>query len=264
MRIIDAHLHLHDNANFNQLAINVGHENTQEHLRDYFKKENIVHGIVMGNEGLNPQEFPDFLSYCVGIDREKLQEPDALQKLEAHLRKKSCVGIKIYAGYCRCYISDPVYSPAYELARTYGKPVAFHMGITAGHKGLLKYSHPLTVDGVASTFPAVQFVICHFGNPWLMDAAAVVDKNENVALDLSGFLEKHIEIPGFFHANRQFIDYIKAAMQFIDEYDRMMYGTDWPLVNMTEYIAFVKELLPESVWDAVFYENAKRIYQLEI
>ena len=43
----------------------------------------------------------------------------------------------------------------------------------------------------------VQFVMCHFGNPWLMDAAAVVEKNENVAADLSGLLEGKFDIPEF-------------------------------------------------------------------
>ena len=191
-------------------------------------------------------------------------EEGALDKLEAHLKKKSCVGIKIYSGYCRCYIYDPVYTPAYELARLYKKPVAFHMGVTAGHAGLLKYSHPLAVDEVASAFPQVEFVICHFGNPWLMDAAAVMDKNENVSMDLSGFLEDRIPGPVFYEEHREFINYARAAVQFIDEYDRIMYGTDWPLVNLSEYIGFVQAMIPERYWDAVFYENAKRIYQLDL
>lgn len=46
MKIIDAHLHFDRNENFNQLAIRVGHENTAEHIREYFKKENIVHAII--------------------------------------------------------------------------------------------------------------------------------------------------------------------------------------------------------------------------
>ena len=35
--------------------------------------------------------------------------------------------------------------------------------------------------------------MCHFGNPFLEAAAAVVEKNPNVAADLSGLLEGRVE-----------------------------------------------------------------------
>ena len=41
-----------------------------------------------------------------------------------------------------------------------------------------------------------------------------------------------------------------------------MFGTDWPLANLEDYITFTKDIIPEKHWDAVFFENAKRIYQL--
>lgn len=269
MKIIDAHLHFHNNENFNALAKAVGHENTETHLREYFRKENIVHGIVMGNEGFKYQEYPDFLSYCVGMDKESIEDQgiaEAISSIEDHLRRKNCVGIKIYAGYSKGYVSDPIYYPVYELALKYEKPVAIHTGVTAGHSGLLKYSHPLTIDEAASMFPKVQFIMCHFGNPWVMDAAAVMDKNENVAMDLSGILENHIKIPQFFQENKDYVSYLRAALQFLDldHYERIMYGTDWPLVNLTEYLKFVQVLVPEKFHDKVFYDNAKKFYHLDL
>ncbi|HIS31948.1 MAG TPA: amidohydrolase family protein [Candidatus Limivivens intestinipullorum] len=99
------------------------------------------------------------------------------------------MGIKVYAGYTHRYVSDPLYQPYYDLAASYHKPVAIHTGAMSGSWGRLKYSHPLTVDEAASQWPQVQFVICHLGNPWLPDAAAVIEKNDNVAADLSGLLE---------------------------------------------------------------------------
>ena len=41
-----------------------------------------------------------------------------------------------------------------------------------------------------------------------------------------------------------------------------MYGTDWPIVNLEEYIRFIQHLVPEKHWDKVFFENANRIYGL--
>ena len=41
-----------------------------------------------------------------------------------------------------------------------------------------------------------------------------------------------------------------------------MFGTDWPLANLGDYIAFTKEIIPRAHWNQVFFENANRIYQL--
>ncbi|RAZ23822.1 amidohydrolase, partial [Klebsiella oxytoca] len=72
--------------------------------------------------------------------------------------------------------SDPVYEPVYELAARYDKPVAVHMGLTAFPRAHLKYAHPLTLDEVAADHKRTRFVMCHFGNPFLESAAAVVEK----------------------------------------------------------------------------------------
>ena len=41
-----------------------------------------------------------------------------------------------------------------------------------------------------------------------------------------------------------------------------MYGTDWPIVNLGEYIAFIQQLVPERHWEQVFFHNANQIYGL--
>lgn len=93
--------------------------------------------------------------------------------------------MKLYPGYNKIWLSDPVYQPVYELAAHYDKPVAVHMGLTAHPRAHLKYCHPLALDEVAADHPETQFVMCHFGNPFLEAAAAVVEKNANVAADRS-------------------------------------------------------------------------------
>ena len=41
-----------------------------------------------------------------------------------------------------------------------------------------------------------------------------------------------------------------------------MYGTDWPIVNLGEYIRFIQGIVPEEHWERVFFANASRIYGL--
>ncbi len=267
MKIIDAHLHFCPGKEyFDGIAVAAGHVNTEEHLREQFDSLGIVHGIVMGNRGLDCREhvYPDFLSYCVGLNssemmKERLDQA-SIDQIEENLRSERCVGIKLYPGYSPVYVTDSVFEPVYELARTYHKPVAIHTGATAGSDALLKYSHPLTLDEAAVLHPQVQFVMCHIGNPFLMDAAAVLEKNENVAADLSGLLEGCLDVKAFCREKRRYVEAVQTWTEYVNNYDQYMFGTDWPLVNLEDYIEFIKYLVPERAWEKVFYENAVRIY----
>ena len=268
MKIIDAHLHFCPGyGHFDELARKAEHENTAEHLKEVYDRLDIAGGIVMGNRGLTPEEhvYPDFLRYCIGVDGSCLRNRelrDTYDSIEENLKRGECVGIKLYPGYNKTYITDPDYEPIYELAETYGKPVAVHMGQTAGSRAYLKYSHPLTMDEAAVRHPGVQFVMCHLGNPWLMDAAAVVEKNENVAADLSGLLEGKVDFPQLLKKQSGYFEALKTWISYCDNYEKFMFGTDWPLANYEDYISMVKWLIPESEWEQVFYRTAKTIYRL--
>lgn len=266
MKIIDAHLHFcPENTHFNEIAAAAGHENTEAHLREQYESLGIQAGVVMGNRGMSSHNhiYPDFLRYCVGIDREYLKDheiEESYDMIEKNLRRDDCVGIKLYPGYNAAYVSDWRYEPVYELACTYNKPVAVHMGQTAGSRAYLKYSHPLTLDEVAVRHPNVRYVMCHFGNPWLMDAAAVVEKNENVVVDLSGLLEGKICFEALLKKQKGYFEALKTWISYCDTYDRFMFGTDWPLANYGDYIEMVKWLIPEEHWEDVFHKTAERIY----
>lgn len=265
MKIIDAHLHfVSQNPYFNQIAVAAGYENSLPHLKAEYDRLGIASGIVMGNRGLEPElhQYPEWLSYCIGLDHtcvDVRQSRKLADQLEVHLSKKQCVGIKLYPGYQPVYITDPIYEPVYELAEYYKKPVAVHTGETAGSGAVLKYSHPLTVDEAAAKHPEVRFVMCHFGNPWLNDAAAVMSKNPNVSADLSGLLEGRVNVKELMEEKKGYIDVLRTWLGYFD-YQRLMFGTDWPLVNLEEYITFIACLVPSRYHEAVFHENAQRIY----
>ncbi|MDR0469844.1 MAG: amidohydrolase [Peptococcaceae bacterium] len=269
MKIIDAHIHYRQGAeHFDRLAANAGHKNSEEHLREVFHIEGIERAIVMSNlsREAGQQDYPDFMSYCAGVDRGALQ-PENMEKslalAEGHLQQINCVGLKIYAGYSRYDLTDPGYMPYYELAERFDKPVAVHTGVTANANALLKYSHPMQIDEIAVTFPKVQFVMCHFGNPWLMDAAAVLEKNDNVSADVSGLLVGKIDVDGYLQAQKGYVEQLKTWIAYTEHYEKFMYGTDWPLSGMPEYIRLFKHIIPEEYQDIFFYENARRIYKLD-
>lgn len=266
MKIIDAHIHYcPDHSAFAQLAVQAGHLYSLEHLQKEFERLQVCCAIVMGNGMSASCQYPDFLRYCFGIDAEWLErmgEQELAELTEANLRRNSCVGIKLYPGYSRIYVHDRRYAPLLELAAQYDKPVAVHTGATAGGMGLLRYAHPLTVDEAAVQFPKTRFILCHFGNPWLTDAAAVMEKNENVFADLSGLLEGRPDLDALFEENSGYISQLRTWMGYAGGYQKLMYGTDWPLVNLEQYFAFVKRLVPEKYYEDVFYRTAKQVYGL--
>jgi predicted TIM-barrel fold metal-dependent hydrolase len=107
--------------------------------------------------------------------------------------------------------------------------------------------------------------MCHIGNPWFVDAVAVMEKNENVAADLSGLLEGRIgSMPDFFTKKHGYIDLLKGWLEYLETYDRLLYGTDWPLANIANYIEFVAHIIPAKHHDKVFFDNANRIYDLNL
>ena len=272
MKIIDAHLHLFSPTDdwAERLAQQAGHHNSPQHLRDVYPSVQIVHGVVMGNRNLDEERemfAEDLFHYCVGFDGSQIEDaPDGIQtqldRIRMHLAQKQCCGIKLYPGYNKIALSDRIYEPIYELAAQYDKPVAVHMGLTSQARAHLKYCHPLALDEVAADHPDTRFVMCHFGNPFLEAAAAVVEKNPNVTADLSGLLEGRVDLEQYFEEQAGYVFLLKTWLQAINCWDKLMFGTDWPIVNLQEYAAFIRRLVPERHWQAVFFDNANRIYGL--
>jgi len=269
MKIIDAHIHCFSGDRAQDLARRAGHENDMGHLSDEYARLGIVGAVVMGNRSLETDihQYPDFLRYCIGLDRSSDFANNlnhTYENVEKNLQRSNCVGIKLYPGYNHQYVYDDIYTPVYELAEHYGKPVAVHTGEAVFSAARLKYCHPLTLDEVAVSFPRVQFVMCHLGNPWIVDAVAVLGKNPNVFADLSGLLEGSFDFPAFVREQEGYIDHIKTWLTYLNAYNKLMYGTDWPLANIQNYIDFVKLLIPERHQEAVFADNARHIYGLDL
>lgn len=272
MKIIDAHLHLFptQEAWAEETAQAVGHHNDLDHLRSVYGQLGMVHGVVVGNRSLETADhhYPqDLFHYCVGLDslvlgRGETIPRDLPDQVEEHLKRESCCGVKLYPGYNRIWLTDPIYAPIYELARKYDKPVAVHMGLTAHPRAYLKYSHPLALDEAAADHRKTQFVMCHFGNPFLQEAAAVLEKNRNVSTDLSGLLEGPVDLEVYFRERSGYLELLRTWLCYVGCWDRVMYGTDWPIVNLGDYIRYVQHVVPQEHWEAVFFDNANRIYHL--
>ena len=285
MKIIDAHMHYFNIEGFDELAKLADHENSRKGWQDICEANGIVFSVAMGNSDDAPCRFggvvprlinlggepfcetpynqPDNVGYCLGVDSEAITPENAektAQEFEYYLqRDPHCVGIKFYMGYQNVYLYDARHEPLFELAKAYDVPVAMHSGETANHHGRLRYAHPLTVDEAAGEHPDVRFVICHVGNPWIPDAIEVASKNENVFIDFSGLWE-HRLTPKREREIAAFRQYVRMWLEYHELWDKIMYGSDWPLVNIPDNIRNLGKIVPEEHWNEFYYENALRVY----
>lgn len=269
MKIIDAHIHFSNIKSFHDVSQK---SNVDYSLNGYKNEFQNIQTIGMGltehkqpfpdQYSTNPMTLdldinPDTMYTCLGINPLMPFDKESLRKQVT----KNVVGFKIYAGYYHYHVHDEIYTPVYELCEELNLPVVIHSGDTFSEKGLLKYSHPLEIDELAVKFRNVNFIVAHFGDPWVMTTAEIAAKNKNVYIDLSGLIVgDKPEVDHF--TNEDFMYHIRRGIVYLDNYKKLLYGSDWPLVNTKHYIEFIKKLIPKEHWEDVFYNNAKNLFRL--
>lgn len=280
MKIIDSHIHVSNIESFKQTAANISFlDYSSAGLREEFQKAGIAAAVGMGlteqeSDGFpdsnspNPMmldleaEIPGFVATCPGINPvmiEKYGKPE-LERIEMVLSRPDVVGVKIYAGYYPCYVHDKVYEPIYQMAEQYNLTAVIHGGATYSDRCCLKYSHPLEVDELAVRHRRLNIVIAHMGDPWVMDTAVAVSKNDNVFTDLSGLVVSDETGIRKVRANRLAMEHVMHALVYAEKYHKILFGSDWPLAPVMPYIDFVRELIPQEYHEDVFYNNALRVF----
>jgi uncharacterized protein len=251
--VIDAHLHV----NFaNHADPTSGLPDTRAELAAELARSHVVAAVAMAHAGDAWEDLSDLgIIQCVGLGGEVDEAA-----LEAALAGGKYRCIKIYLGYIHRYAYDPAYEPAYQLAARFHVPVVFHTGDTDSRKAKLKYADPLTVDEVAVDHPDVTFVIAHAGNPWIESAAEVAYKNPNVVLDASAFLVGDLRKVPPDQIETYLVRPIRWIYGYVDDPTKLMFGTDWPLVEIGPYLEAFKRAIPREHWRAILHDNAARVF----
>lgn len=265
-KYFDAHFHLFDNTELgNTLAKNIDEQSTKEYfINKYYTNGNMIGGIVMGNGLLEKQgiNLPDNFFYCAGLD-EKSYFPlnsEIYTKIEQHLKNEKCVGVKLYPGYISLYPNDEQYYKIFKLLLKYNKVLSVHTGMPVGLGGKIKYTKPIHIDDIAVDFPDLKIVMCHFGNPFLNEAGAVMEHNSNVFSDLSGLIE------GKFNADtvsKYDMYTLKTWIEYVEDPKRFIFGTDWPVTNCNEYQRFILKMFDEKYIKDIMINNALNIYGIK-
>ncbi len=265
--IIDCHVHL--NNYHEEIAVSL--EESLDRLQAAMAEAGVRYALVLTSYLVNPNrpstaqvvravERIDSLGVVAGVSYLNYKQRD-LRELAEFLEAGSVKGLKLYPGYEPFYPHDPRLRVVYELAEEFHVPVMIHSGDTYIPGGKVKYSHPLEIDEVAVDHPNVKFVICHLGNPWLVDCMEVVYKNKNVYADFSGLV-----LGDFTEAFEDYMEkQLAEVILYAGEPRYLLYGTDWPICSMKSYVEFVRQLkLSDADRRAVMYENARTLFNLPL
>ncbi len=265
--IIDCHVHLNNYHESEAVSLAESLDRLQQAMQD----AGVVYSLVLTSylvsehrpstaEVVKAIETIDSLGVVAGISYLNYRQRD-LRELADFLDAGLVKGLKLYPGYEPFYPHDPRLKVVYDLAEEFNVPVMIHSGDTYSPRGKVKYAHPLEVDEVAVDHPNVNFVICHLGNPWLVDCMEVVYKNRNVYADFSGLI-----LGDFTEAFEDYMqEQISEVIMYAGEPRKFLYGSDWPICTMKGYVEFVRELrLPPADLHAIMYENTRRLFRLPL
>jgi predicted TIM-barrel fold metal-dependent hydrolase len=265
--IIDCHVHL--NNYHEELAVSL--EQSLDNLQAAMAEAGVSYSLVLTSylvsahrpstaQVVRAIERIPSLGVVAGISYNQYRQHD-LRELAEFLQAGLVKGLKLYPGYEWFYPHDARLRLVYDLAEEFNVPVMIHSGDTFSPKGKVKYAHPLEIDEVAVDHPNVRLVICHLGNPWLVDCMEVVYKNRNVSADVSGLI-----LGEFTDASEQYMeDQIREVILYAGDSRRFLYGSDWPICSMKSYVEFMRQLeLASADYRAIMYENARELFRLPV
>lgn len=158
-------------------------------------------------------------------------------------------GVKIHPYGAERYPDDEIAYPIYEAASDLDVPIIFHTG--PGPLGTrIDYCHPRHFDDVVTSFPDLSLILAHFSGPWHDETHFLAWRYENVYVDMSFMPETYLDqLPWEYYA------------ETIG--DSILLGTDFPLVDPADRIAYVRDLeLPMGTTERILGGNAAQLLGL--
>jgi uncharacterized protein len=147
--------------------------------------------------------------------------------------------------------NDRRYYPLYAACAELGVPFCTQIG----HTGPLCPSEPGRpipyLDDVLLEFPELVVVGGHVGYPWIDEVLSLATKYPNFYVDTSAYAVHRLPAA--------LIDYMRTRGR-----DRVMFGTNWPMLDATRALERLDELgLDEEASAAFLGGNAVRVFGLE-
>jgi len=271
MPIIDCHVHLNNYDGINGIEKkSLSLEERLNSLVQSMHSHSIEYSIILSSYKIDAdrpstskiidviRKYENRLGVVAGFTIDNHDDED-LKDCGKWLKNGIIKGIKLYCGYEHHYPSDQRYQRVYDMCVEYGSPIMIHTGDVFLKTAKIKYCHPLNIDDIAVDNPELKIIMCHLGNPWIIDCQEVLYKNQNVYADISGLIIGNFTSSTEIH----YLTKIKELLTYVSEPHRLLYGSDWPISSMSSYLSFVRKLeLNQESLELLMFKNTKSVFRL--
>lgn len=238
-----------------------GLQNKKEHLLLQLENCGITYGIVISDSSL--ESNIGSLTECVELfgDTDRvfivggisplIDYANQLRILEKYVVEKKIVAVKLFCGHEEFYLNDCRLMPIYEIGARYCVPILFHSGWENA-----EYAEPDIVLEISKQYPNINFVCCHVNYPKVTECVQQLRNCQNVYFDLSSIADNcsiAMEL-------RELL-----SQQIHEMPERFLFGSDYEGCDIKEHVDFIDNLDISAIEkEMVFYNNAKRLYRLDI
>jgi predicted TIM-barrel fold metal-dependent hydrolase len=180
----------------------------------------------------------------------------AVKELESAVKGLGLKGLKLDAALQDFRLNDRKVFPVYEAACALGIPLLVHTGMSWAPETPLGHGQPLLLEEAIRKFPRLNFVLAHYGWPWVWEATALALKYPNVYLDTSCL---YYDSPKEFY---QFVFSKQIPTTIIERSlrDKVVFGSNYPRVEIRNMVHALKSLLlTESCLKKILRENAEKL-----
>jgi len=169
------------------------------------------------------------------------------------------LGIKLQLLVQNFYPNDERMYNIYELVIDRGKWVNFHVG-TAPYPN--KYVGYKKFERFMEKYPDINVIVAHLGTYETLKFFKLLDKYDNLYFDTA-----MVYIPMSFSKIWKKKFKLPSEEDLLSYEDRILYGSDFPNIPY-DYACSIQGLLnlqlPKSFYDKVFFNNAKRIFKVNL
>ncbi|MCY3817435.1 MAG: amidohydrolase family protein [Gammaproteobacteria bacterium] len=196
-------------------------------------------------------EYPARFSGLAGIDPTRGMA--GLKDLEYAVNELGFVGAHWYPHWFAMPPDSARMYPYYAKCCELDIPIMMQVGqnlVYSRSKRLPSVGRPIALDPVAVDFPDLKLIGIHIGVPWTEEMIAMCWKHENVYTAGDAYAPRYWPAP--------FVHYLNSYGR-----DKVMFGTDWPVIDPERAVAEVNELelRPESR-QCLLRDNALKVFRL--
>ncbi|HUY74590.1 MAG TPA: amidohydrolase family protein [Candidatus Dormibacteraeota bacterium] len=194
------------------------------------------------------EQAPGRIFGLIGIDpREGMQ---GVRKLAKWGGNPHFVGAHLHPYGFGLEVNHRRYYPFYAKCIELDLPLVVQIGHSAEQMPSAM-GRPILLDDIALELPELRIVAAHTGWPWVEELTALAWKHRNVYIGTSAHFPKYWD---------------KSLVSFANSRGRgkVLFGTDWPVMDHGDAIAAVKNLgLREDAEELLLSGAAKQVFKLE-